>query len=244
VLIAGVDLAAEPKATALCLIDWGAHSASVARLGLDISDETIVGIAADTEKIGLDCALGWPTDFVDFLNNVNVRDAAPEPFLGDLDFRRNLAFRETDRMVHAETGRWPLSVSTDRLGMTAVRCAGLLSQLSAAGVQIDKSGGGKVVEIYPGATLRIWGLDTSGYRQSKDVRVRLVEAIRESAPKLFLGGFVELMIESCDAFDSVVAALAARAAYLGAYKKPTKDQLGKAQIEGWIALPTKKLDSL
>jgi hypothetical protein len=49
------------------------------------------------------------------------------------------------------------------------------------------------------------------------------------------------MIESCDAFDSVVAALATRFAQLGAYQPPNQGQLTKARIEGWVALPNQPL---
>ncbi len=52
------------------------------------------------------------------------------------------------------------------------------------------------------------------------------------------------MIESCDSFDAVIAALAARAAWLGHYDKPRADQLTQAKIEGWVALPTVTLGSL
>jgi hypothetical protein len=49
------------------------------------------------------------------------------------------------------------------------------------------------------------------------------------------------MVESCDAFDAVIAALAARFAYLGAYEEPTAEQLEIANLEGWVALPNRPL---
>jgi hypothetical protein len=45
------------------------------------------------------------------------------------------------------------------------------------------------------------------------------------------------MVDSCDAFDAVIAALAARSAYLGHYQEPNANQLERARIEGWMALP-------
>ena len=141
-------------------------------------------------------------------------------------------------------GRWPLSVSTDRLGMTAIRCAGILSQLAEAGVNVDRSGVGRVVEVYPGATLRGWGLDTSGYRTSAQVREKLLANLCAEAPWLSIGVHGALMVSSGDAFDAVVAALAARAAYLGGYHKPANHQLDAAKVEGWLALPTLSLGDL
>ena len=243
-LIAGVDLAAEPKGTALAVIDWSTSSATLTHLKLEVTDEEIVDAAHDFEKLGIDCALGWPVQFVEFLNRINQSPGPGEVFSGDLDLRRALAYRETDRHVRAVTGRWPLSVSTDRLGMTAIRCAGLLSQLGQAGVSIDRSGTDKVVEVYPGASLRLWGLNTSGYRASAELRASLLIELRQQAPYLDLGKSADLMIESCDAFDAVIAALAARAAYLGHYEKPDTTQMELAKTEGWVALPNLPLSSL
>ena len=45
------------------------------------------------------------------------------------------------------------------------------------------------------------------------------------------------MIELADRFDAVIAALAARAVYLGKYNKPPSEQLESARVEGWIGLP-------
>ena len=243
-LIAGVDLAAEPKGTAMALIDWSANSAKLVDLRLGVTDADIVATAQKIEKLGIDCALGWPVQFVDFLNRINLLEGSGEPFSGDLELRRALAYRETDRHVRAVTGRWPLSVSTDRLGMTAIRCAGLLSQLVQSGVPIDRSGAGKVVEIYPGASLRIWGLRTPGYRASAELRAGMIDVLRELAPYLDLGDAAALMIESCDAFDAVIAALAARSALLGHYEKPQPAQLQQAKTEGWVALPNQSLSLL
>ena len=243
-LIAGVDLAAEPKGTALAVIEWSAGSAELVDLRLNVDDDTIVQVAGRAEKLGIDCALGWPVDFVEFLDKSNRAGGSDEPFVGDLELRRNLAYRETDRQVRSITGRWPLSVSTDRLGMTAIRCAGLLSQIAASGIEVDRTGAGRVVEIYPGASLRLWGFDTSGYRASAAIRAQLVVAIQDLAPWLTLGAYESLMVESCDAFDAVFAALSARSAQLGHFQAPDATQAIRATVEGWIALPNGPLEAL
>jgi predicted nuclease with RNAse H fold len=243
-LIAGLDLAAEPKGTALALIDWADSKAELVSLTLGIADEAIIDAVADCEKFGIDCALGWQLQFVEFLAlHASIDGQAPE-FDGGIEWRRRMAYRETDRHVREVTGRWPLSVSTDRLGMTAMRCAGLLSKLQASGTTIDRSGSGQVVEIYPGATLRLWGFDTAGYRASADRRADLLGDLEARAPWLNLGNNRELMIDSCDAFDAVIAALATRSAQLGQYENPNALQLKQAQVEGWVALPTGSLEDL
>ena len=76
-----------------------------------------------------------------------------------------LAFRRTDQVVHAATGRWPLSVSADRIAYPAMRCAGLLARLAATGRPVRRSGiDSLVAEVYPAAALRIWELPTAGYK--------------------------------------------------------------------------------
>jgi len=158
VITAGIDLAAEPKGTALALIDWSDRSGKLIDLQVGVADSVIVEDVSNAGKIGIDCALGWPMEFVDFVSNHNDPNAKSHQVEGGMDWRRRLSYRETDRAVRAKTGRWPLSVSTDRLGLTAMRCAGLLGRLEKTGIQIDRSGAGVVAEVYPGATLRVGDL--------------------------------------------------------------------------------------
>ncbi|MET1053558.1 MAG: DUF429 domain-containing protein [Mycetocola sp.] len=243
-LTAGVDLAAESKGTALALIDWHATGASLRDLHLGVDDAQIAGVAGSVDKLGIDCALGWPDEFVDFVS-AHARGAEDAPLVdGGMDWRRTLAYRETDREVRRLTGRWPLSVSTDRLGLTAMRCAGLLARIQQAGVPVDRSGGGRVVEVYPGATLRLWGFPTTGYRTDQESRSVLVRSIGEQAPWLDLADHGELMIRSADALDAVVAALAARNAAIGGYATPPPSVLERARREGWIALPSGPIGDL
>lgn len=243
-ITAGIDLAAEPKGTALALIDWSDRSGKLVDLKVGVADSVIVEDVSNAGKIGIDCALGWPMEFVDFVSNHNDPNAKSHQVEGGMDWRRRLSYRETDRAVRAKTGRWPLSVSTDRLGLTAMRCAGLLGRLEKTGIQIDRSGAGVVAEVYPGATLRVWGFDTTGYRKSVDERKRLLGQILEQANWLDTSSFESLMLESCDAFDAVIAALASRAAFLGLSEPPTQSQMSQARIEGWIALPVGKISEL
>ena len=243
-ITAGIDLAAEPKGTALALIDWSDRSGKLIDLQVGVADSVIVEDVSNAGKIGIDCALGWPMEFVDFVSNHNDPNAKSHQVEGGMDWRRRLSYRETDRAVRAKTGRWPLSVSTDRLGLTAMRCAGLLGRLEKTGIQIDRSGAGVVAEVYPGATIRVWGFDTTGYRKSVDERKRLLNQILEQANWLDTSSFASLMLESCDAFDAVIAALASRAAFLGLSEPPTQSQMSQARIEGWIALPVGKISEL
>lgn len=242
-LVAGIDLAAEPKGTALAILDFENSKAQLVYLEQGLDDQALIDKTIISDKIGIDCAFGWPIEFAKFIaKNQDLK--AKDLIDGGMDFRRNLSFRETDRQIRQITGRWPLSVSTDRLGLTAMRCAGLLSRYQQAGVAIDRSGGGKIAEVYPGATLRNWDFDTTNYRVNNDVRAKLLKDIKAQASWLDTSSFETQMIESSDSFDAVIAALAARAVYLGGYTKPTKDQQEAAEIEGWICLPARALGEL
>jgi predicted nuclease with RNAse H fold len=244
-LTAGVDLAAENKGTALAVIDWSGPVATLTGLQLGVADDTIAEAATTVDKLGIDCAFGWPDEFVSFIVAHADHESVDAPAVdGGMDWRRTLAYRATDREVRAKTGRWPLSVSTDRLGLTAMRCAGLLGRIQARGVQVDRSGAGRVVEIYPGASLRLWGFDTTGYRVGAPARELLLAQVLDAAPWLDLQHHAELMVRSGDAFDAVIAALATRSAALGHYDPPSPHQLARARREGWTALPTAPLAAL
>ena len=243
-ITAGIDLAAEPKGTALALIEWAGDKAKLVDLNVGSDDKEIIEKTSAAEKIGIDCALGWPVDFIEFLNRQTKLDKNTEDIQGDITWRRRIAYRETDRHVRQETGRWPLSVATDRLGMTALRAAGLLSKLAKHGVQIDRTGQGLVVEVYPGASLRVWQFQSSGYRASESRRSELLQQLKARAPWLNFDSFATLMVESCDAFDSVIASLSARSAALGHFEAPPPEFLEIARTEGWVALPNKQLEEL
>ncbi len=262
--VAGVDLAAEAAGTALAVLSAGGGAVALESLSLGLDDDAIVRATREVELIGIDCAFGWPRDFVDFVSRHSnaaeraaavggVQPADPAPALeatGDLAWRRRLAYRETDRVVTERTGARPLSVATDRLGMTALRCAVLLQRLAAdlasVGRHVDRSGqnGSAVVEVYPAMALRVWGLARPGYKQSADARRALIVDLEQAAPWLELGEHRALMTTSADALDAVLAALVALAHRRGASIPPESHQQQLAEVEGWIAIPTVPLDQL
>jgi Protein of unknown function (DUF429) len=243
-LTLGVDLAAEPAGTAMALIEWRPGLAKVLDLTLGVTNEMIVGAAAGTEKVGIDCAFGWPDEFVQFVS----RHSAGLPIVvsehSGMAWRRRLAYRATDRFAHEQTGKLPLSVSADRLGLTAMRCAVLLEDLAGEFGPIDRSGSGLAIEVYPAAGLRYWGIASTESKRTSVGLVELAQSLRQAAPWLELGDFVELFGRSHDAFDAVIASLIARAGALGLVSDVPESLLGQARREGWIAIPTSPLDAL
>nr|WP_246158787.1 DUF429 domain-containing protein [Micromonospora palomenae] len=161
-------------------------------------------------------------------------------------WRRRLAYRLTDEVVREETCINPLSVAADRIAHAALRCAGLLAMLAPAGQDVDRCGGGRIVEVYPAAALCRWGLTYCGYkgRGQQVQHADLVTALRGAAPWLELGAFEALCRRSHDTLDSVIAALNARAAAIGVATQPDDEQRMIARIGGWIALRTGALSGL
>jgi hypothetical protein len=198
------------------------------------------------DKVGIDCPLGWPDAFVHFVL-AHHNDALTLP--GDLSsarWRRSLSYRRTDEHVRATLSMIPLSVSTDRIGVTAMRAARLQALLADRGSPVDRDGTGLVVEVYPAAGLRCWDLPDRGYKgtANRDRRESIVDQLREGAPWLELGATEPLCRQHDHVLDAVVSALLARAAALGHTTPPPDQDRGAALREGWIALPTCRLDQL
>jgi predicted nuclease with RNAse H fold len=240
VLTVGVDLAAEPVNTAVAAVRWGS-AAIVEGLRVGAGDDELVEAITAADKAGIDCPLGWPREFVAFMTD---HQAFRAPTGYGADWRRALATRVTDREVRRRAKLVPLSVSTDRIGLAAMRCAGLLARLAEAGQPVDRTGTGVVVEVYPAASLKLWGLPHRGYKGPANAAVRggLVDALLAAAPWLDLGPYEADCRRTDHALDAVVAALAARASALGA--ATTAGGHDAASTEGWIALPTGPLAGL
>ena len=234
----GVDLAAEPDRTAAVRMAWHGGAAEVTDVWCPADDDTIVTAAEGAAKIGIDCPLGWPDEFVRFV--VEHRDGdvrAPASTIGQ---RRALAYRATDLHVMAEHRLRPLSVSADRIAHAAFRGAALLARLG----ERDRSGAGRVVEAYPAGSLRQWGLQHRRYKTDSAAIAELLGALERRAGLSFAMGARQACLGSADALDALVVALTARAAHLGR-TEPVPDALReRARREGWISLPDPALEAL
>lgn len=244
----GIDLAAQPRGTGACMIEWAHDGASVTQLSAGLTDEGLLELIAGAAKVGIDAPLGWPDDFVEAV--VAHRDRAGWPGRGrnQDEYRFQLAFRQTDRRLIEGGVRRPLSVSTDLIGVVAMRCANLLELLAARGEPVDRAGSGKVVEVYPAPALTAWGINATGYK-SKAGAGRL-PALLDTLEQA-LGGLdldpEQRHVASSDhnCFDAIVASLVARSAALGLTTAPDPgEEADRAVREGWIHLPTNALADL
>jgi predicted nuclease with RNAse H fold len=249
VLTVGVDLAANPAGTAVASVEWLAGRAVVRDVLVEADDSAVVAVLAQADKAGIDCPLGWPDAFVAFVAaHQHGQITIPRSNAGQ-HWRRPLTMRLTDLVIKQETGVTPLSVSADRLGHVAMRCAGLLAMLAQKGQVVDRSGGGMITEVYPAASLKVWGMPYRGYKRPGDMKtlVDLIDCLLAAAPWLDLGDADMLCRRTHHVVDAVVAALTARAADRNLTLRPrTTAEEAAASTEGWVAipLPTSELGQL
>jgi hypothetical protein len=242
----GIDLAAQDKKTAICTIRWTSGAASVEPPGVGpgggVDEEALVAAVRSGSWLGIDSPFGWPATFVDAVSGYARREPWPD---APADVLR---YRLTDRIVRDELRLSPLSVSSDLIGVTAWRCARLLTLARAGREAADRTGRDRIVEVYPGAALKRWGLDRRGYKTSgnaekkkaqRSKRELLLDALDRSAPWLrWEEDARERCVESDDSLDAFLCALIARAAAVGSTVWPeTSEQWEAAEAEGWIHLP-------
>jgi predicted nuclease with RNAse H fold len=240
VLTVGVDLAAEAKGTAVARVDWHHGRAVALSVTSPADDATVLAALAEADQAGIDCPLGWPDEFIRFVT-AHQAGAVPLPPGGTPPgWRRALTLRVTDRVVHDQTGLTPLSVSADRIGSVAMRCAILLAELARCGQPVDRAGTGKVVEVYPAASLKVWGLTHQGYKRPREPEklAQRMDELATQTPWLKQGEIAGQCRRSHDAADALIAALAARAASRGLTLRPrNRAEEAAARTEGWVAIP-------
>lgn len=234
---AGIDLAASPGNTAACEVDWAAGTITLWPAPVD--DGALVALAGRADLTGIDVPLGWPDGFVAAVAAHHRGEPWPPSEQVPPADRVPLRFRRTD--VHLQgLGHRPLSVSTDLIGVAALRGARLQGLLVEAGVVVDRSGvAGDVAEVYPAAALRVWGLTSRGYKGQRGAELcralagQLAEGCGDLRPQ------VAAALEGCDdhGLDALVCAVVARAVLQGQTGRPAGPDLAVARREGWIHVP-------
>ncbi len=240
----GIDFAAQPSNTVIAHLAWDGGRARVELLVSPADDDAVIASLPDAEAVGIDVPFGWPDAFIDFV--VQHRDdAQPRPSADPDEWQRGLAYRLTDRVVADALRKQPLSVATDRIGLAAMRASSVLAAIREGGEPVDRAGGGRIVEVYPAAALKVWGLPYTGYKGvNADARSALVDDLLAAAPWLDLGIFAAECRRDDNALDAVIAGLIARAHALGHWVAPTAGQVAQASREGWMIVPTCELGAL
>jgi biotin carboxylase/predicted nuclease with RNAse H fold len=226
----GVDVAAQAAKTAVCLIRWGTSEAKVEFLKVGVTDDRLLELFSQADKVGVDAPLGWPDAFVKAISA--HRDLQPWPAASTTELR----YRVTDRFVHEKTRKWPLSVAAEKIGAVALRAAALLSKV-AVREPVDRTGAARFVEVYPAAGLIRWGFSQDQIKK-KNTAGLASEVVKKLGPRLEISEEdLTLCKANRDALDSLVAALIARASALGLCEPIPAEHSALARAEGWIALP-------
>jgi predicted nuclease with RNAse H fold len=251
----GIDLAARDENTAMCVIDWDPGRVQVAAPAVDLDDDALLDAIADSDRAGIDAPFGWPQAFADAVAAHQAdtgwpgrQEELPRLAADRARYRRTLTYRVTDLAVIDDLGVRPLSVSTDRIGVTTFRCALLLDRVThERGIPVDRSGvEGRVAEVYPAAALKAWGLPHKGYKRAAGAprRRQLVEQLSRTLGRGFTDAAREACVASDHGLDALVAAIVARAVATGKTRAPARDQVAPARTEGWIHVPTCELAEL
>jgi predicted nuclease with RNAse H fold len=264
----GIDLASQPEDTAVCMIRWEDGPPTLLTLCRGRADDgtalhtkwlstTAYGIRGDygapITKVGIDAPFGWPEPFLDALAAYRAGPSWPTGLDNRLDECR---LRETDRAVHRRSRKWPLSVSSDKIAMPAMRCASLLTDIAehVGAAAVSRDGSGLCCEVYPDPALRHWTGHTSDslapretYKGSaaSEKRLALLNAIRAQLTIEDRDGRLQRVELEDDYLDALICALVARAIELGlTYPPETDAELERAPVEGWIHLPSDELELL
>jgi predicted nuclease with RNAse H fold len=252
--VVGVDLASVAARTGVVTLEWSGDGFE-ATLAADASDVGLVGLVDEGTLVGLDAPLGWPEEFVRAIGEHarflpwparTAPEGSPE--------REHLRLRRTDRFVRAlQLGSTPLSVSSDLIGVVAMRAALLQSAWSIAwGQREPRDGSGRLVETYPAAALRAWGLlAAKGVRykgggprgevanQLKERQRMIEEVAAQCAAWLRIAAPLrDAAIRSDHALDALICALVALATKLDATLPPPLADRDAARHEGWIHVPS------
>jgi predicted nuclease with RNAse H fold len=244
-LTLGIDLSSDPARTAACAIAWRDGRATVETVEAGLDDAALHAWVARVDTAGgvtgIDAPFAWPVPFREALD-AHARDGSFPAAYRD----PRLQFRATDLFV-AGVARRPLSVSTNLIGVTAMRCARLLHEVGLRrGAPVDPGGADGIAEVYPAAALVAWGgraagLAPQGYKAGPAAgteRARIVAALAERPWLELPAAARDACTRSDHALDAVLAALAARAAQRALTHPPqTGEQRALAAVEGWIHVP-------
>ena len=185
---------------------------------------------ADRAVVAIDAPLGWPAA----LGNALVPHAAGD----NLSVEKNSLFkRNTDKTVRSVTGKNPLEIGADKIARathTALEVLNRLrkkSRLTLPLLWSTEFSGAGVIEVYPGATLKMHGAPSSAYKKpdEKAARDAIVKCVGGTIPDL-----KRYVSAKADVFDACLCVLAAHDFMMGSCRSPAQDELEDARKEGWI----------
>lgn len=251
VRVVGVDWATESKKRAAVELATQSGVLSLVKVVQPFSDSDAGSTLKDQELnvVAVDTPFGWPKDFSSFVSTWSASTGGPPP-----PTSLSFSLRTTDLVVRQETGKQPLSVSADRIGLCARSWVNVVTAEKVANrmdVGQRPTPERPVIEVYPGASLKVFAKHSNSKVDDADFKKK--QASREAAlkglfsmfgvqdPKQLTKKLIGVGEEDSDAADAFLAALTA-VAYLDrlpgwSVRRPTSNELTLAETEGWIFFP-------
>lgn len=251
--VSGIDWATKPKNRALVQLQYDSSTARarVTKIEQQLPHDMIAQIVNDPaiQVVGVDIPFGWPASFVEFVGHwsATYRPQASRPGMA-----KHFSYRTTDLFVQETLGKWPLSVSSERIALGAFAWAQYVQEhrlhqrIDCGSGRIGE--GPTIIEVYPAATLAALShsvtLKIKGYKKDASIRRTLLDALFNEF-KVDCADEERLKLVSqgtdSDKTDAFIAALTALI-YAGvpgrSIHNPTPEQKDSAQHEGWIFFPT------
>ena len=194
---------------------------------------------ANRTLLAIDAPLGWPKQLGSTLLNHEAGKEIDLTMEELFQRRTDQKLREREPVKDRRAPK-PLEVGADKISRTAVAALKLLKVLSQKNRPIpltqtpDFEKPAAVIEVYPAATLWAIGSKSKGYK-GKDKREARKEIIQDLEKQLHLRAKHNSTVEESDhVLDAVVCVLAGADFLGGKSMRPTQEEKGLAQKEGWI----------
>lgn len=222
----GIDCATQPAKVGLAWAELSGHRVRVLHCRTASRTQSPAELAgawlreAEGAVIALDAPLGWPLA----LGRVLPGHRAGQPMAASSN---DLFRRATDLDIRGRFGKRPLEVGANFISRTAVAALELLDSLRQLtgepiplALSASSTGRFTAIEVYPAATRLAHGApDRGGGLEGLEHLLDLSHVDRTA-------------LNSPDAIDAIVCALAAADFALGRAKPPSDPML--ARLEGWI----------
>ena len=161
-------------------------------------------IRSGTTLIAIDAPLGWPDGLRDALHEHRAGEVVAVP-------KDEMLRRLSDRRLRS-AGLSPLEVGADRIARAAHEAATLIAELRTLSAErlpllwSCETGMSGVIEVYPAATLKRHGIESSGYKKPDATAQRFRIA---TACEARVTGVLDRVGASADEFDACLCLLAA-----------------------------------
>lgn len=266
----GADVAS--ASTGMCVIDWDRLAVVALRAGRITPSAAADRIRSEVDAGGwaaVDAPFGFPAAFGEAVTAMHAGLPVPaprpaHPLLGgggpawrritDAVVQQQLtaALRSHNRQMSGES-HWPLSSVTDQITGTAYTWAVQRHRIAGPSAADLVGYGTRIVEVYPAASLLLWGAPRAARQPSRLIPYKtdsaatrlMAEWVAGQVPWLSVGpSDMALLARSDDAIDALIAALTAKLA--ADPSRPTcpcrtvgVDRAARELIavEGWIHLP-------